>query len=232
MRTIGLIGGMSWESSAEYYRIMNQTVKQRLGGLHSASILMRSVDFAPIRTHMLDGDWDGIGERLAAEARSLERGGADCVVIGTNTMHKVAPQVAAAVEVPLIHIADATADAVLAIPAARVGLLGTAFTMEHDFYTGRLAEHGVETLTPAGPDRRLVDAVIFDELCQGRFEARSRQEYLRVINDLVDQGAEAVVLGCTEIGLLLGDAQVGVPLLDTCRIHAEQAVEFALADVV
>jgi aspartate racemase len=228
MKTIGLIGGMSWESSLEYYRIMNQEVKARLGGLHSARILMYSVDFQTIRDRMLADDWDGAGELLADAARSLERGGAEMIVIGTNTMHKVAPQVAAAVDLPLLHIADATADAVLAKGISRVGLLGTGFTMEQDFYTGRLRELGIEVEVPAKADRELVDRVIFDELCKGEVRDESREEFIRIIKGMAERGVRAVILGCTEIGLLVKPDDVPIPLFDTCHIHAAGAVDKAL----
>ena len=203
MKTIGLIGGMSWESTVEYYRVMNEEVKARLGGLHSAKILMYSVDFETVRARMLADDWDGAGELLAGAARTLERGGANLIVIGTNTMHRVAPQVAAAVDLPLLHIADATADAVLARGITRVGLLGTIFTMEQDFYTGKLRGRGIEVDVPAKADRELVDRVIFDELCKGEFRDDSRREFVRIINGMAERGVRAVILGCTEIGLLV-----------------------------
>ncbi|MGE4420887.1 MAG: aspartate/glutamate racemase family protein [Pseudodesulfovibrio sp.] len=229
MKTIGLIGGMSWESSLEYYRVMNEAVKARLGGLHSAHILMNSVDFAPLRELMCAGDWAAVGDALADAARTLEDAGAELMVIGTNTMHKVAPEVGAAVSVPLIHIADATAEAARAGGFSRVGLLGTGFTMEEDFYVGRLEEHGFDVLVPGADDRRLVDRVIFDEMCKGLFLDGSRVEFVRIIEELAARGAEAVILGCTEIGLLVRPGDTGVPTLDTCRIHAEKAVEAALS---
>ncbi|WP_272700369.1 aspartate/glutamate racemase family protein [Desulfovibrio sp. Fe33] len=228
MKTIGLIGGMSWESSLEYYRVMNEAVKARLGGLHSARILMNSVDFAPLRELMLAGEWDRVGETLGRAARTLELAGAELMVIGTNTMHKVASQVEAAVNAPLVHIADATAEVARARGFSRVALLGTIFTMEDDFYTGRLRRHGFEVLVPEAEDRRLVDRVIFDELCRGAFLDGSRAEYVRIIEDLAGRGAEAVILGCTEIGLLVGPDDTDVPTLDTCRIHAEKVVDMAL----
>ena len=228
MKTIGLIGGMSWESSLEYYRVMNEAVKARLGGLHSARILMNSVDFAPLRELMLAGEWDRVGETLGRAARTLELAGAELMVIGTNTMHKVASQVEAAVNAPLVHIADATAEVARARGFSRVALLGTIFTMEDDFYTGRLRRHGFEVLVPEAEDRRLVDRVIFDELCRGAFLDGSRSEYVRIIEDLAGRGAEAVILGCTEIGLLVGPDDTDVPTLDTCRIHAEKVVDMAL----
>ena len=229
MKTIGLIGGMSWESSAEYYRVMNETVKERLGGLHSARILMSSVDFEGFRQYMLKGDFDAIGRELSAEARRLEKAGADLMVIGTNTMHLVAAQVEKVVSVPLLHIADATADAVKEMGLGKVGLLGTIFTMERDFYRGRLAGHGIETVIPPRSDREVVDRIIFDELCKGAFLDESRAEYLRIIEALAAEGARAVILGCTEIGLLVSPEDTHVPVLDTCRIHAARAVEWALS---
>ena len=228
MKTIGIIGGMSWESSLEYYRIMNEEVKACLGGLHSAKILLYSVDFETVRARMLADDWDGAGELLAEAARSLERGGAEMIVIGTNTMHRVAPQVAAAVDLPLLHIADATADAALAAGVTRVGLLGTIFTMEQDFYTGRLRERGIEVEVPVRADRKLVDRVIFDELCKGVFRDKSRREFQRIIGEMADRGVPAVILGCTEIGLLVRPGDTWVPLFDTCHIHAARAVDIAL----
>jgi aspartate racemase len=229
MKTIGLIGGMSWESSLEYYRFMNEAVKARLGGLHSARILMNSVDFAPLRELMISGDWTGVGDRLADAARVLEDAGAALMVIGTNTMHKVAPSVEAAVSVPLVHIADATAEAARAKGFSKVGLLGTALTMEDDFYVGRLAEHGLEVVVPEAEDRKLVDRVIFEEMCRGLFLEGSRAEFVRIIDGLAARGAEAVILGCTEIGLLVRPGDTAVPTLDTCRIHAEKVVDIALS---
>ncbi|XXJ20432.1 aspartate/glutamate racemase family protein [Desulfovibrio caledoniensis] len=228
MKTIGLVGGMSWESSLEYYRVMNEAVKARLGGLHSARILMNSVDFAPLRELMCAGDWAAVGDKLAEAARTLEEAGAELMVIGTNTMHKVAPQVEAAVSAPLVHIADATAEAASGGGFSKVALLGTVFTMEDDFYVGRLEQHGFEVLVPEADDRKLVDRVIFDEMCRGLFLDGSRAEFVRIIDSLAARGAEAVILGCTEIGLLVRPGDSDVPTLDTCRIHAERAVELAL----
>lgn len=228
MKTVGMIGGMSWESSLEYYRVMNELVKKSLGGLHSARILLSSVDFEGIRQSMLADDWQKVGSRLADEARRLEAAGADCIVIGTNTMHLVAQDVEEAVNVPLLHIVDATAEVIKAKKMSRVGLLGTVFTMEQPFYRDRLADSGIETVIPSAADRQVVDRIIFDELCKGRFEERARNEYQRIIRDLADRGAEAVIFGCTEIGLLVSPDQTDVPVLDTCRIHAASAVEFAL----
>ncbi|QIP86161.1 aspartate/glutamate racemase family protein [Streptomyces sp. Tu 2975] len=229
MRTIGLIGGMSWESSAEYYRLLNELVRDRLGGLHSARCVLHSVDFAEIEQLQTAGEWERAGEILAAAARGLEAAGADLLLICTNTMHKVAGQVEAAVRVPLLHLADATADAVKARGLTRVGLLGTAFTMEQDFYRERLAGHGLEVLTPDAEGRALVHRVIYDELCLGVVRDESRARYQDVIGELVDAGAEGVVLGCTEIELLIGPGDSPVPVFPTTRLHALAAVEAALA---
>ncbi|WP_316899384.1 aspartate/glutamate racemase family protein [Pseudodesulfovibrio indicus] len=229
MKTIGLLGGMSWESSLEYYRAMNQAVKERLGGLHSAKILMNSLEFQELRDLMCAGDWDAIGDRLGAAAGVLERAGADIMVIGTNTMHKVADRVAGGVSVPLVHIADATAEEARKRGFSKVALLGTVFTMEDDFYVGRLESLGFEVLVPEAGDRRIVDRVIFEELCKGSFLDGSRAEFLRIIDALAVRGAEAVILGCTEIGLLVRPGDTDVPTLDTCLIHARKAVDAALS---
>lgn len=230
MKTIGLLGGMSWESSAEYYRVMNEAVKHRLGGLHSAKILMHSVDFAEYRQHMLAGEWGAIGDNLTDAARMLVKGGADLIVIGTNTMHMVAPQVATGVDVPLLHIADATASVLKEKSMTKVGLLGTIFTMEKPFYLDRLTENDIEAIVPPRKDRELVDRIIFEELCKGEFRDESRKEYVRIIEALADQGAQGVILGCTEIGLLVRSGDTDVPLMDTCHIHGEGAVAMALGD--
>ena len=227
MKVIGLLGGMSWESSAEYYRVMNEEVRNRLGGLHSARILMLSVDFAVLRSHMLADRWDAVGATLAEHAKTLEKSGADMIVIGTNTMHMVAPQIEAAVSIPVLHIVDATADAVRKMGMTKVGLLGTSFTMERDFYKGRLMEQGFEVVIPEADDRATVDRVIFDELCKGILSDESRAEYLRIIGDLTKQGAQVVILGCTEIGLLVRPGDTSVPILDTCHVHAVKAVDKA-----
>ncbi|MGN9795811.1 aspartate/glutamate racemase family protein [Streptomyces sp. OZ13] len=229
MRTIGLIGGMSWESSAEYYRLLNEFVRDRLGGLHSARCVLHSVDFAEIEQLQTAGEWERAGEILAAAARGLEAAGAELLLICTNTMHKVAGQVEAAVRVPLLHLADATADAVKARGLTRVGLLGTAFTMEQDFYRELLAGHGLEVLTPDAEGRALVHRVIYDELCLGVVRDESRARYQDVIGELVGAGAEGVVLGCTEIELLIGPGDSPVPVFPTTTLHARAAVEAALA---
>ncbi|WP_160120787.1 aspartate/glutamate racemase family protein [Rhodovarius lipocyclicus] len=229
-KIIGLLGGMSWESSAEYYRIINQAVRARLGGLASARCLMWSFDFAEIEALQHAGKWDEATALLIEAARRLERGGADFALICTNTMHRMADAVQAAVAIPLLHIADPTAERIKAQGFRRVGLLGTAFTMEQDFYKGRLAaRHGLEVLVPDAADRALVHRVIYEELVQGRVEEASRQAYRAVMARLVAAGAEAIILGCTEIMLLVGEGDASVPLFDTTAIHAEAAVERALA---
>lgn len=228
MKTIGLIGGMSWESSAEYYRLINELVRRRLGGLHSAKCLLHSLDFAEIEELQVAGEWQSAGEILAEAARGLQAAGADLLLICTNTMHKVAGQVEAAVSVPLLHLADATADAVRAAGIGRVGLLGTAFTMEQAFYRDRLAGHGLDVLTPDREGRALVHRVIYEELCLGVVREESRAAYQDVIGKLVAAGAEGVVLGCTEIELLIRDEDSPVPVFPTTRLHAEAAVDAAL----
>jgi aspartate racemase len=230
MRRIGLLGGMSWESSAEYYRLINEAVRGRLGGLHSADCVVRSVDFAEIEELQRAEAWGQAGERLAAEARLLEGAGSELLVLCTNTMHKVADVIMAAVGIPLVHIADATADAVRAAGLSRVGLLATAYTMEQDFYVGRLRDmHGLGVLAPDRAERRLVHDVIYDELCLGVINDASREAYRAIIANLVDRGAQGVLLGCTEIGLLIAAGDVDVPVFDTTIIHAHRAVDLALA---
>ena len=227
MKTIGLIGGMSWESSLLYYRLINQGVQQRLGGLHSAELLMHSVDFAPIEQLQHCGDWDGASKILIDAARRLEAGGADFFLIGTNTMHQVAPAVTAAVDIPLLHIADATAQRLLGNEVRRVGLLGTAFTMELDFYRERIEHHGIEVVVPDLHDRQMVHDIIYQELCLGKIDDDSREVYLAIIDRLRAQHIDGVILGCTEIGLLLDSRHTNIPLYDTTEIHAAQAVDFA-----
>ncbi|MFE4398606.1 MULTISPECIES: aspartate/glutamate racemase family protein [Streptomycetaceae] len=229
MKTIGLIGGMSWESTAEYYRLLNRLTRERLGGLHSARLVLYSVDFAQIERLQTAGRWEEAGEVLADAARSLEAAGADLLLICTNTMHKVADQVAAAVSVPLLHLADTTAAAVRAAGLRRVGLLGTAFTMEQDFYRGRLAAGGLDVQVPQADSRALVHRVIYEELCVGLVREESRAAYRRVIGELVAGGAEGIVLGCTEIELLVRPEDSPVPVFPTTRLHAEAAVDAALA---
>jgi aspartate racemase len=230
MKRIGLLGGMSWESSAEYYRFVNEVVRERLGGLHSADCLLRSVDFAVVEDLQRTGRWDEAGKLLAAEAQALVAGGAELLVLCTNTMHRVADQIAAAVPIPLVHIADASADAVRAAGLSTVGLLATAYTMEQDFYVGRLERtHGLAVLVPGPQDRRLVHEVIYRELCLGIVKDDSREAYRRVIAELVGRGAEGILLGCTELDLLIGPHDAPVPVFDTTRLHAERAVDLALA---
>jgi aspartate racemase len=229
MKTIGLLGGMSWESSVEYERIINGEVRRRLGGVHSADLLVRSYDFATIERLQLAGDWTAAGRLLARDASLLETGGADLIVLATNTMHKVAPAIEAAVSVPFLHIADATAAAVQRSGVGSVALLGTRYTMEQDFYRGRLAAHGLEVLVPDEADRAVVHDVIFGELVRGRVLPASRDRYLAIIDRLFDRGAEGVIAGCTEIELLVGPDDVDRPYFPTTRIHATAAVDVALA---
>ncbi len=230
MRRIGLLGGMSWESSAEYYRLVNEATRDRLGGLHSADCVLRSVDFAAVERLQRDGRWDEAGALLAAEALALVAGGAELLVLCTNTMHKVADVITAAVDIPFVHIADTTADAVRAQGLRAVGLLATAYTMEQDFYVGRLRDaHGLDVIVPDARDRAIVHSVIYDELCVGVVDGASRAEYRRIMRGLADRGAQAILLGCTEIDLLVGPADAPVPVFDTTRLHAERAVELALA---
>lgn len=229
MRTLGLLGGMSWESTIPYYRRINECVRDRLGGLHSARLVLYSVDFAAIEALQHRGEWDAAGDRLAEAAQALQRAGAEGLVICTNTMHRVLAQIEPAVRIPVLHIADATAARIRAAGVTRVGLLGTRFTMEQAFYRGRLERHGLQVRVPDAAQREIVHRVIYDELCQGRCLIESRAAYRAVIADLVAAGAEAVILGCTEIGLLVDATDSAVPLFDTTAIHAEHAAEWALA---
>ncbi|WP_421841905.1 aspartate/glutamate racemase family protein [Marinobacter algicola] len=228
MKTIGLLGGMSWESTQTYYRLINEGVKSRLGGLHSAKLVLYSVDFAEIEALQHQGDWPATARILSAAALSLQNAGADFLMIGTNTMHKVAPEIEQAVRIPLLHIADATANVLTEDGITRVGLLGTRFTMEQAFYRERLEAAGIEVVTPDAAQRAEVHRVIYEELCQGKIQAASREAYLAIINSLAEQGAQAVILGCTEIGLLIKQTDTSVPLYDTTAIHAAQAVDQAL----
>jgi aspartate racemase len=228
MKRIGLLGGMSWESSIEYYRLVNEITRERFGGLHSADCLLRSVDFADIEVLQREDRWDEAGARLAEEARALVAGGAELLVLCTNTMHKVAPAITEAVGVPFVHIADTTAYAVRAAGLTTVGLLATGYTMEQDFYVGRLRDtHGLDVLVPEQADRRIVHDVIYGELCVGIVDDGSREEYRRIMRDLADRGAQGILLGCTEIDLLVGPEDSPVPTFDTTRLHAERAVELA-----
>jgi aspartate racemase len=225
-----LLGGMSWESTAEYYRLLNEGVRASLGGLHSARLVLVSVDFAEVEAMQAEERWDEAGDLLATEARGLEAAGAELVLLCTNTMHKVADMVAGAIEVPLLHLADVTADAVAAAGLTTVGLLGTAFTMEQDFYRGRLASHGLTVLVPDAEDRALVHGVIYDELCAGVVQDASRDAVLAVLRLLLARGAQGVVLGCTELELLVAPGSLGqVPLFPTTRLHVEAALRVALA---
>ena len=231
MKTIGLIGGMSWESSIEYYRLINEGVRQRLGGLHSAKSVMVSVDFAEIEALQHAGEWEKATGMMIAAAQAVERGGADFVVICTNTMHKMADQVQEQIGIPLLHIADATAERILSQGLHTIGLLGTKFTMEEDFYKGRLVDnYGLQVLIPTPQERETVHCVIYDELCLGQIEPSSKAQYVTIMENLVRQGAEGIILGCTEIGLLVETADSQVPLFDTTLIHAQAAVDWALAD--
>jgi aspartate racemase len=230
VKRIGLLGGMSWESSVEYYRLINEATRERLGGLHSADCVLRSLDFAGIAELQRAGRWDEAGELLASEAQALVRAGAELLVLCTNTMHKVSDAIAGAVDVPFVHIADTTAEAVRAGGLGRVGLLATAYTMEQDFYVGRLRDrHGLDVLVPPAADRRIVHDVIYEELCVGVVSSESREEYRRIMRELAGRGAEGILLGCTEIDLLVGQDDSPVPVFDTTRLHAERAVDLAIA---
>lgn len=228
MKTIGLLGGMSWESTALYYRLINEGTRDVLGGLHSAKISMVSVDFHEIEELQQSGDWDTMATILVSKALDIESAGADFLLICTNTMHKVADDVAAAINIPLLHIADATAISIKKSGATTVGLLGTRFTMEEEFYKGRLEHHGLNVLVPSDDDRDIVHQVIYSELCIGEINVDSRDEYLRIIDDLTRRGADAIIAGCTEIGLLVKPEHTKAPLFDTTVIHAQQAVIEAL----
>jgi aspartate racemase len=230
MKTIGLLGGMSWESTVTYYQIINRAIGRELGGLHSARIVMHSVEFHEIQELQHSGKWHETGVILAEATKSIARAGADLVVLCTNTMHIVAPQIEGATDLPFLHIADATAARIKASGIDRIGLLGTRFTMEEDFYRGRLeAKHNLSVVTPSDADRAIVHRVIYEELCRGTIDESSRAEYIRVVAELVAAGAQGVILGCTEIGLLLRDQDSSVPLFDTAHIHAEAAAHAALS---
>ena len=231
MKTIGLLGGMSWESTAAYYREINEGVKEKLGGLHSAKICLFSVDFHEIEKLQHDENWAETAAILTEAAKRVEDGGADFLVICTNTMHKVAPEIEENITIPLLHIADATAEQILADGLSRVGLLGTKFTMEHEFYKKRLIDkYGIEVIIPEPEDRETIHDVIYNELCLGKIIKQSRNEFVRIIESLAEKGAEAVILGCTEIALLIQQEHTSVPLLDTTRIHAARAVDKALSE--
>lgn len=228
MRTLGLLGGMSWESTLPYYRIINERVRERLGGLHSAKLVLYSVDFAEIEQLQHVGDWDTAGDALARAAQALERAGAEALVICTNTMHRVLEAIEAAIGIPVLHIADATARLVRAQGVGKVGLLGTRFTMEQDFYRGRLERNMLDVLVPDAEERADVHRIIYDELCQGVVREASRTRLQHIMRALVANGAQGVILGCTEIGLLVGAEDTSVPVFDTTRIHAEYAADWAL----
>jgi aspartate racemase len=231
MKTIGIIGGMSAESTAHYYAALNAGVRQRLGGLHSAEIILWSVDFAEIAAMQEQGQWDRAGKRLAGIARRLEDAGADVILLATNTMHKLADQITAAITVPFIHIADATAQAVKAKALKRPGLMATAYTMEQDFYVGRLrTRHGLDVIVPSTDDRAETHRIIYDELCKGIVTEASRKAYENIAQRLVDAGADSLILGCTEVAMLLNSGNVKVPVFDTSALHTQAAIEFALAN--
>ena len=231
MKTIGLLGGMSWESSIEYYRIINESVRDKLGGLHSAKSIMYSVDFAEIEALQHEGKWEEATHLMIDAAQHVENGGADFLVICTNTMHKMAEEVQEGIGIPLLHIADATAAKIKAEGLRKVGLLGTRFTMEEGFYKGRLIDrHDLDVLVPSDEEREIVHNVIYDELVMGMIEPTSKAQYIQIIGELISEGAEGIILGCTEIGLLVGAKDVTVPVFDTTLIHATAAVEYALGE--
>ena len=228
MKTIGLIGGMSWESSAKYYQLINQEVKKQLGGLHSAKCILYSVNFEETQRYQAQGEWEKAGQLLGDVAKSLEKAGADFIIICTNTMHKVIEYVEEKISIPILHIADATANEILSSEARTVGLLGTKYTMEQDFYKSRIEENGIKVLVPNSEDREVVNKVIFEELCLGEIVPSSREYYKKVIQRLINDGAEGIILGCTEIGILVKQEDSEVPLFDTTVIHALEAVKKAL----
>ncbi len=230
MKTIGLLGGMSWESTASYYRVINEGIRQALGGLHSAKLCLYSVDFEEVEVLQRQGRWDEAGAILACAARLVEAGGADFLLLCTNTMHKAAPAIEAAISIPLLHIADATAEQLRSDGVTKVGLLGTQFTMSQDFYKARLTNHyGIEVLVPDEAEQAVIHHIIYSELCMGLVSDESRQQYVAIIDQLAVRGAEAIILGCTEIGLLVQSQHSAVPLYDTTAIHAEKAVRLSVA---
>lgn len=230
MKTIGVIGGMSWESSATYYRLINEKVNQELGGLHSAQIIMYSVDFAPIEENQTKGEWWKAGDSLWYAARSLELAGADFIILATNTMHKVVEIIEERITIPILHIADVTAEAILDKGLKKVGLIGTKYTMEQPFYKERIEEYGLEVNVPSEEQQDKVNDIIFNELVHGELKGESKAYYLNVIQELVNQGAEGIILGCTEIGLLINEHDVDVPVFDTTIMHANKAVKVALEE--
>ncbi|ARC28507.1 MULTISPECIES: aspartate/glutamate racemase family protein [Bacillus] len=228
MKTIGLIGGMSWESTSEYYRILNEEIKSRLGGLHSAKCLINSVDFEEIERFQSNGDWDGAGEVLGNAAYSLQKGGADFIIICTNTMHKVVEKIKENINIPVLHIADTTAKEIKRKGIQTIGLLGTKYTMEQDFYKSRIEENNIKVIVPVEKNREKLNEIIYTELCLGKITSQSREYYKRVIEELVQKGAQGIILGCTEIGLLIKQEDVLVPIFDTTVIHAMEAVNVSL----
>lgn len=230
MKTIGLIGGMSWESTSEYYRIINEEIKSKLGGLHSAKCLINSVDFEEIERYQSSGDWDNAGEILGNAAYSLQKGGADFIIICTNTMHKVVEKIKENIHIPVLHIADATAKEMKRKDIQTVGLLGTKYIMEQDFYKIRIEENHIKVMVPSEKDRDKINEVIYTELCLGKITSQSREYYKRVIENLIQEGAKGIILGCTEIGLLIKQEDVSVPIFDTTHIHAVEAVNFAVGN--
>ncbi|MBJ8053010.1 aspartate/glutamate racemase family protein [Bacillus cereus] len=228
MKTIGLIGGMSWESTSEYYRILNEEIKSRLGGLHSAKCLINSVDFEEIERFQSNGDWDGAGEVLGNAAYSLQNGGADFIIICTNTMHKVVEKIKENINIPVLHIADTTAKEIKRKGIQTIGLLGTKYTMEQDFYKSRIEENNIKVIVPLENNREKINEIIYTELCLGKITSQSREYYKTVIEELVQKGAQGIILGCTEIGLLIKQEDVSVPIFDTTFIHAIEAVNVAL----
>ena len=228
MKTIGLIGGMSWESSAEYYRIINETVKEKLGGLHSAKCIMYSLDFEEIEKLQHRGKWKEATELMIDAAKRIEKGGADFILICTNTMHKMADEVQSNIKIPLLHIADATAEKIISKGLKKVGLLGTKFTMEEDFYKGRLSKFGLDVIIPEEDEREIIHSIIYKELCLGEIKGSSKEKFKKIIENLVYKGAEGIILGCTEIPLLIKQEDSPVPLFDTTKIHAQSAVELSL----
>ncbi|REB07282.1 aspartate/glutamate racemase family protein [Sporosarcina sp. BI001-red] len=228
MKIIGLIGGMSWESSAEYYKIINEEIKKRLGGLHSAKCLLYSVDFEEIERFQTQGEWENAGEKLGDAASSLEKAGAEFILICTNTMHKVVDAIQSKINIPILHIADATAEQINKQEITNIGLLGTRYTMEQDFYKSRIESKGINVIVPEAEEREIVNKIIFDELCLGKIHQESREYYKRIIQNLIISGAQGIILGCTEIGLLIKPGDSEVPLFDTTHIHALEAVNLSL----
>ncbi len=228
MKTIGLLGGMSWESTALYYQQINKMVHGKLGKLHSAKVIINSVDFEEIAALQAKGLWQEAGAYLAEQAQNLEKAGAECILVCTNTMHKIASQIEDAITVPFLHIADATAKEIVSQNIGKVALLGTAFTMEQDFYKARLHEHGIDVVIPNEADRKIVHNIIYEELCLGVINTDSQQQYIAIVEKLIAEGAQGVILGCTEICMLIGELKFSVPLFDTTTIHAKEAVSFSL----